>query len=152
RRRPEFRQLLIGISTSRYLPPSGTAGLARSLVSGKSLVPAPPPMTIARVFCWRRAISINSPVFGAGIISRHSIVRARDIFVTILLDYVWSHWLYRASRSDTDPSRRTPQAGVPRLRFSRRGTDREWLVGGPEVRRPYRQPGPVDPGSAGPRH
>src|SRR6266567_6832453 len=48
-RSPEFRQLLIGISTNRYFPPSGTAGLARSLVSGNSRVPAPPPMMIARV-------------------------------------------------------------------------------------------------------
>jgi hypothetical protein len=46
---PEFIQLLIGISTSRYLPPSGTAGLALSLVRGKSLVPAPPPMIIANI-------------------------------------------------------------------------------------------------------
>ena len=48
-RRPEFRQLLIGISTRRYFPPSGTAGLARSLVSGKRRDPAPPPMMMARV-------------------------------------------------------------------------------------------------------
>src|SRR4249919_2127483 len=48
-RMSEFRQLLMGISTSRYLPPRGTAGLALSFVSGKSLVPAPPPMMIARV-------------------------------------------------------------------------------------------------------
>src|SRR5690242_13882964 len=33
----------------RYLPPSGTAGLARSLVSGNNRVPAPPPITIDRV-------------------------------------------------------------------------------------------------------
>src|SRR5580704_15899070 len=46
RPRPELRQLLIGISTSRYFPASGTAGLARSLVSGNSRVPAPPPMII----------------------------------------------------------------------------------------------------------
>src|SRR4051794_36571318 len=47
-RRPELRQLLIGISTRRYLPPSGTAGLARSFVRGKRRVPAPPPMITAR--------------------------------------------------------------------------------------------------------
>src|SRR5256714_7914627 len=35
----------MGISTRRYLPPSGTGGLARSLVSGNKRVPAPPPMT-----------------------------------------------------------------------------------------------------------
>src|SRR5690242_18493716 len=37
-------QLEMGMSTRRYLPASGTAGLARSLVSGNSLVPCPPPM------------------------------------------------------------------------------------------------------------
>src|SRR2546421_10288029 len=37
-------QLEIGISTSRYLPASGTAGLARSRVSGNRRVPWPPPM------------------------------------------------------------------------------------------------------------
>src|SRR5437762_11261262 len=48
-RSPEFRQLLIGISTIRYLPPIGTAGFARSFVSGNNRVPAPPPMMIASV-------------------------------------------------------------------------------------------------------
>src|SRR6188508_1343240 len=47
--RSEFRQLEIGMSTSRYLPASGTAGLERSFVSGKRRVPAPPPMMIASV-------------------------------------------------------------------------------------------------------
>src|SRR5688572_6459116 len=36
-------QLEIGMSISRYLPATGTAGLARSLVSGYSRVPRPPP-------------------------------------------------------------------------------------------------------------
>src|SRR5581483_1167641 len=49
RRRSELMQLLIGMSTSRYLPPSGTAGLARSLVRGKRRVPAPPPRMTARM-------------------------------------------------------------------------------------------------------
>src|SRR5262245_8861490 len=43
-----FRLLLmqfeIGMSTSRYLPAKGTAGLERSLVNGNNRVPAPPPM------------------------------------------------------------------------------------------------------------
>ena len=42
-------QLLIGMSTSRYFAASGTAGLARFWVNGNSRVPAPPPITIARV-------------------------------------------------------------------------------------------------------
>src|SRR5215831_20127831 len=37
-------QLEIGMSTRRYLPASGTAGLALSLVSGNNRVPCPPPM------------------------------------------------------------------------------------------------------------
>src|SRR6266699_6896039 len=48
-RSPELRQLLIEISTIRYFPPSGTAGLARSLVKGNKRVPAPPPMIMASV-------------------------------------------------------------------------------------------------------
>ncbi len=44
RRIAELMQLDIGMSTRRYLPASGTAGLARSAVSGNSRVPAPPPM------------------------------------------------------------------------------------------------------------
>ena len=50
-------QFEIGMSTSRYLPASGTAGLARSLVSGNRRVPCPPPMMTQRtllVLCvWR---------------------------------------------------------------------------------------------------
>src|SRR5438874_7136801 len=46
---PELMQLEIGISTSRYFPPSGTAGFERSLVSGNKRVPAPPPIMMARV-------------------------------------------------------------------------------------------------------
>src|SRR5947207_2185219 len=37
-------QLEMGISTRRYLPASGTAGLERSLVSGKRRAPWPPPI------------------------------------------------------------------------------------------------------------
>ena len=40
RLRPACRQLLIGMSISRYLPPIGTAGFERMWVSGKSRVPA----------------------------------------------------------------------------------------------------------------
>jgi hypothetical protein len=40
---PELRQLEIGISTKRYLPAIGTAGLERVAVNGNNLVPAPPP-------------------------------------------------------------------------------------------------------------
>src|SRR5438876_1576984 len=47
RLRFELMQFDMGISTRRYLPASGTAGLARSLVKGNSRVPAPPPMITA---------------------------------------------------------------------------------------------------------
>jgi hypothetical protein len=40
---PELRQLEMGISTSLYFPPMGTAGFERLAVNGYSLVPAPPP-------------------------------------------------------------------------------------------------------------
>jgi hypothetical protein len=43
----ELIQLLIGISTNRYLPAIGTAGLERLAVSGYNLVPAPPPRITA---------------------------------------------------------------------------------------------------------
>src|SRR5918992_429918 len=43
----ELMQFEMGISTSRYLPPSGTAGLERCCVSGKRREPAPPPRITA---------------------------------------------------------------------------------------------------------
>ena len=43
---PELARLDSAKSTSRYTPPNGTAGLARSSVSGASRVPAPPASTI----------------------------------------------------------------------------------------------------------
>src|SRR3990170_306420 len=48
RRRFEFKQLLMGMSMSRYFPASGTAGFDRSCVRGKSRVPRPPPRITAR--------------------------------------------------------------------------------------------------------
>src|SRR6202035_4652083 len=44
----ELARLDSAKSTSRYTPPNGTAGLARSAVSGASRVPAPPASTIPR--------------------------------------------------------------------------------------------------------
>jgi hypothetical protein len=46
---PEFRQLEMGISTSRYFPAIGTAGFERLGVSGNNLVPAPPPRITERI-------------------------------------------------------------------------------------------------------
>ena len=45
----ELIQLEIGISTKRYLPAMGTAGLLRLAVKGYNLVPAPPPKIMERV-------------------------------------------------------------------------------------------------------
>ena len=42
---PELIQLEIGISTSLYLPPMGTAGLLLLSVNGYYLEPCPPPKT-----------------------------------------------------------------------------------------------------------
>src|SRR4051812_43633299 len=60
RRRFEFRQLLIGMSISRYLPPMGTAGFDRRSVSGKSRVPRPPPRMIASTSSMGRSLSHGS--------------------------------------------------------------------------------------------
>jgi hypothetical protein len=43
---PALARLDSAKSISRYTPPNGTAGLARSSVSGASRVPAPPASTI----------------------------------------------------------------------------------------------------------
>jgi hypothetical protein len=51
----ELIQLLMGISTSLYLPAMGTAGFERAAVSGYNLVPAPPP----------RITAITEPTFDA---------------------------------------------------------------------------------------
>jgi hypothetical protein len=40
-------QLLIGISTNRYLPAMGTAGFERLEVKGYNRLPAPPPRITA---------------------------------------------------------------------------------------------------------
>src|SRR5664279_2149560 len=65
RRSPELMQLEIGISTSRYLPASGTAGFARSLVSGNRRVPWPPPMITERTLLvltdWRLVCVMAKP-------------------------------------------------------------------------------------------
>src|SRR6266404_1424086 len=47
----ELMQFEMGTSTSRYLPPSGTAGFDRSRVKGKRRLPAPPPRITANRLC-----------------------------------------------------------------------------------------------------
>src|SRR5580693_3759252 len=48
RKIPALTRLDSAKSTSRYMPPNGTAGLARSAVSGASRLPAPPASTMPR--------------------------------------------------------------------------------------------------------
>ena len=61
RRNPELMQLEMGMSTSRYLPASGTAGLARSLVSGNNREPWPPPMMTESTLL---TLKVRGPVGG----------------------------------------------------------------------------------------
>src|ERR1035437_5151964 len=49
---PELMKLLRTKSMIRYLPPKGTAGLARSRVRGKSRVPLPPARTMPNTRRW----------------------------------------------------------------------------------------------------
>jgi hypothetical protein len=45
----ELIQLEIGMSTKRYFPAIGTAGLERLSVNGANLEPCPPPRIMAKV-------------------------------------------------------------------------------------------------------
>src|ERR671921_814470 len=60
-RMSELMQFEIGMSTSRYLPPSGTAGFERRSVKGDRRVPAPPPRITARMFGLFGAMAHNLP-------------------------------------------------------------------------------------------
>src|ERR1043165_1354673 len=51
RRMSELMQLESAMSTSRYLPPSGTAGFERCCVSGKRRLPAPTAENDSQQFC-----------------------------------------------------------------------------------------------------
>src|SRR5262252_1809793 len=62
---PELTKLLSTKSMMRYLPPKGTAGLARSRVSGKRRVPLPPARTMPRTR--RRAGVVGKSDLGSGI-------------------------------------------------------------------------------------
>src|SRR5215212_4834884 len=60
----ELMQFEMGMSTSLYLPPSGTAGFERRCVRGDRRVPAPPPSMTARMFGLFGAISHLPYSFG----------------------------------------------------------------------------------------
>src|SRR5215210_8337416 len=62
-RMSELMQFEIGMSTSRYLPPSGTAGFERRSVRGDRRVPAPPPRITARMFGFLGGIAHTFPDF-----------------------------------------------------------------------------------------
>src|ERR1035437_7362040 len=62
---PELIKLLRTKSTIRYLPPKGTAGLARSRVRGKSRLPLPPASTMPNTrICDGPALGKTSSCFG----------------------------------------------------------------------------------------
>src|ERR1039458_1460360 len=74
---PELTKLLRTKSMIRYLPPKGTAGLARSRVSGKSRVPLPPASTTpktrgCRVLCTAKEDSRSRIVFSGNQPSQNS--------------------------------------------------------------------------------
>src|SRR5262245_15630198 len=58
---PLLMQLLMGMSMSRYLPAMGTAGLLRSIVSGYSRVPRPPPRIKLSTSCIRASLPRKVP-------------------------------------------------------------------------------------------
>src|SRR5215510_8238815 len=55
--------LLRGMSTRRYLPAKGTAGLQRSLVKGNSRSPLPPPSTTPNTSEGLALISASASLF-----------------------------------------------------------------------------------------
>src|SRR5215210_5223816 len=88
-RMSELMQFETGMSMSRYLPPSGTAGFERSSVRGDRRVPAPPPRMTARMF----------GLFGA---------------IAYTFRVCFENWMHPS----IDPKRRAFQARAAPLRFS----------------------------------
>src|SRR4051794_41633831 len=75
----ELRHLEGGMFPSRYFPPSGAAGLARSLVSGKRRVPAPPPSTTLTT-SWGRMVDVQAVTrsrLAHGVPAAHAVLPAR---------------------------------------------------------------------------
>src|SRR5919112_2709145 len=67
----ELMQFEMGMSTSLYLPPSGTAGFERCKVSGDSRVPAPPPSMTASMFGLFGAIAHTFPIRLENLLGEH---------------------------------------------------------------------------------
>src|SRR5215211_4424035 len=81
-RMSELMQFETGMSMSRYLPPSGTAGFERSSVRGDRRVPAPPPRITARMFGFLGGIAHTFPdffgkLFGVSIAPKRRAFQAR---------------------------------------------------------------------------
>ena len=60
RRKPALTRFESAKSISRYMPPNGTAGFARSSVSGASRFPSPPARTIVST-CGAAMVSPPAP-------------------------------------------------------------------------------------------
>ena len=56
--RPEFSRFDRAKSIKRYTPPNGTAGFARSSVSGMSRLPSPPASTMPNIFFDGMALTV----------------------------------------------------------------------------------------------
>ena len=54
RERPELTKFERTMSMMRYRPPKGTAGFARSSVSGKRRRPSPPASTMTSTWFWSK--------------------------------------------------------------------------------------------------
>src|SRR5476651_506674 len=95
RRKPELMQLEMGMSTSRYFPASGTAGFARSFVSGNRRVPCPPPMmtqrTLLVLVVWR-VLDIKVPFVGLVEKDLTPISAAMQAAVKIFRKKFWGRW------------------------------------------------------------
>jgi hypothetical protein len=72
-------QLEMGMSMSRYLPATGTAGLDRDLVSGNSRVPRPPPRMRARTERMVRSLERGRDAWPGGRESRPTEVNANRV-------------------------------------------------------------------------
>src|SRR6266550_8727488 len=63
-RTSELMQFEMGMSTRRYLPPTGTAGFERCCVNGKRREPAPPPRITASRLCFAAGIYVSPVCLG----------------------------------------------------------------------------------------
>src|SRR3982751_2652800 len=92
RLRPACRQLLIGISIRRYLPPIGTAGLDRMCVSGKSRVPRPPPRMSVSTSCMKKVYVIETVRGGISSIVAAEVPmpKMRFAFLCVLAVVAWA--------------------------------------------------------------